>query len=155
MIDSLRNTYLILSLSLALFFSPGFRAGFPSTGTHTHARGCSTYMHTSHVSMELRAWNEIRALVREGLDVHDKYEIPSADYVLLSFAWVATLCSRIVAWEKKSSVSVASSARFRLDSCACDDLSMIRDDALPPTNEFKDQISEAKCVFGSFNSRNV
>lgn len=53
--------------------------------------------------MELRAWNEIRAFVREGLDVHDKYEIPSADYVLLSFAWVATLC---VAWGK-SSVSIA------------------------------------------------
>lgn len=82
MIDSLRNTY---HPSFSLFLSSVSASGFLPR-VHVDAR---VHRRTFHVSVELRAATKYaRSRAHEGCVVYDKYEIPSADYVLLSFAWV-------------------------------------------------------------------
>lgn len=116
MIDSLRNTY-HPSFSLSLSFSPRFprRVSFHVyTWTRASTGPRSTYPWTFSQHRNTRA----RALTRDICMVYDKYEIPSADYVLLSFAWVHSPSplyrSRVVVPEKKGSriVAVASAARL-------------------------------------------
>lgn len=119
----IRTIPLSLFLSFSLF---GFRAGFPSTCTRGRAR---PQAHVPRISVGASRSNEIRAPARSRgvCVVYDKYEIPSADYVLLSFAWVRDPPSlRIVA------VSLPEKKRFpdrgrRIGRPACSgNLSMIR-----------------------------